>query len=98
CTILKIPSGFNENNLINWLKIIKPFIVHHQGHLREPFARICNDLRIQFISGIHFWTGVILLNPEFKNIDIIEHKNYHKPDPELNNILNLKHCTLYTVS
>ncbi len=56
-TFIYISGGFDEKTLYMWLKIIKPDIVHHQGHYREQFYTACELLRINFISGFHFWTG-----------------------------------------
>lgn len=97
-TIIQIPNGFSENNLINWLKIIKPNIVHHQGSLREEIYNCCKYLRIEFLSGFHFWSGAVILDSIKKNIEILKNIKYHRTDKSINNIYNKKHCNLYTVS
>ena len=73
--IIKIPDGFTEDKLLLWLKLLKPDIVQHQGHLRMNFYAPCEKLRIEFMSGFHFWSGGIVLNPIYKNIDIIDHRH-----------------------
>lgn len=97
-TIIQIPNGFSENNLINWLKIIKPNIVHHQGFLREEIYNCCKYLRIEFLSGFHFWSGAIILDGIKKNIEILKNVKFHRSDDSLTNIYDKKHCNLYTVS
>lgn len=98
CLVFKIPNGFTEEKLYNWLKYLEPDIVHHQGHMREIFSNVCEKLRIKFFSGIHFWTGCILLDENKRNIDILENISYHKPDPELTRVVNNKYTTIYVVS
>ena len=97
-TIIQIPNGFNECNLINWLKILKPNIVHHQGFLREEIFKCCVYLRIEFLSGFHFWSGAIILDSIKRNIEILKNINNHQCDPSLINLYNKKYCNLYTVS
>lgn len=97
-THIYIPNGFNEKNLYNWLKILKPDIVHHQGNFREQFYTACELLRINFLSGFHFWTGGIKLSPITYNRNIIENCEKHLPDEELLRLVNKKYCHLYTVS
>lgn len=96
--ILKIPGGFSEKVLIDWLRLLNPDIVHHQGHLRKLFFNACDTLRIPFMSGFHFWHGAIILDSVKKNIDIIENCKSHKTDPELEYMLTQKGATLYTVT
>jgi glycosyltransferase involved in cell wall biosynthesis len=95
---IKIPGGYNDIVLYNWLKILKPYIVHHQGHFRENFYLACDQLKIPFLTGIHFWTGCILLNEKYSNIDILKNKKYHNPDPELLKLYDKKYFNIYTVS
>jgi hypothetical protein len=71
-TIIHIPDGLNVANLKNWLYLLKPDVVHHQGGFREKFYSACEDLRIEFMSGFHFWSGGLILHPEKKNILMIE--------------------------
>lgn len=97
-TIIKIPDGFVEKNILNWLKLIKPDIIHHQGHVRRDFYDVCSTLRIPFVSGFHFWHGSIILDPVHLNINILEHYKSHKLDPELTYLMNSKFSYLYTAS
>ncbi|ARF10700.1 glycosyltransferase [Hokovirus HKV1] len=97
-TFIHIPDGFSEDNLYNWLVLLKPDIVHHQGHIRQNFFNVCERLRIEFCSGFHFWTGGIILDPKQLNVDILNNAKLHKPDPELLYLHNKKHCNLYTVT
>lgn len=98
CTFIKLPGGFVEENLYNWLKLLKPTVIHHQGHMREAFYTAAQRLRVEFISGFHFWTGAIILSPVYKNIDIIKNIGEHEVDPELKRLAVAPNCTLYTVS
>ncbi|CAH6421082.1 Glycosyltransferase family 1 [uncultured virus] len=97
-TFLKIPGGFNVKVLYNWLKLLKPDIVHHQGMFRKQIYEVCKDLRIQFLSGYHFWSGAIILSEKTKNINILENSNLHKTDEELIYIFNQPFCNLYCAS
>lgn len=96
--MIQVPGGFNEVNIYNWIKLINPDVVHHQGHLRENFYKIVSQLKIEFITGIHFWGGVIQLDQEHKNIEILKHYAKHKPDPEFYRLIDAKYCTYYVVS
>jgi len=97
--IIKIPGGLNELNLINWLKILKPDLIHHQGHERMFFYKICRKLRLTLISGFHFWTGAIILNEQYGNIQILENADQHKKNEEIDILMNdPKFCHLYTVT
>jgi glycosyltransferase involved in cell wall biosynthesis len=97
-THIYLSGGFNEKNLCMWFKILKPDLVHHQGNFREEFYTVCEILRINFLSGFHFWTGGIKLDPETYNRDILKNSPKHLPDEELLRITDKKFCHLYTVS
>jgi len=96
--ILKIPGGFSQKKTINWLKLLRPDIVHHQGQLRKDFFECCEQNRIEFMSGYHFWWGAICLDSEKKNVDILENAKYHTTDDELKYLYDKKYCNLYTVT
>ena len=96
--IIRIPDGFNEDVLYNWLRLLRPDYVHHQGHMRKSFFDVCEKLRIEFLSGFHFWHGAIILDSIKLNKDILLNYKDHKVDPELIYLYNRKHCSLYTVS
>lgn len=97
-THIYLSGGFNEKNLYLWLKILKPDLVHHQGNFREQFYTACELLRINFLSGFHFWTGGIKLNLLTGNYNILENAATHLPDEELLRLIKKKFCFLYTVS
>src|SRR5690606_28552657 len=50
---IKVPGGIDSSKLIYWMKLIKPSVVHHQGHHHEIFYAACQSLRIEYITGIH---------------------------------------------
>lgn len=96
--ILHIPDGLNIETLKNWLYILKPDIVHHQGNFREIFYMACDDLRIPFLTGFHFWTGGIDLDSETKNKLILKNKEKHKPSKEFLFLKDKKFIHFYTAS
>lgn len=97
-TIIHIPGGFNVETFANWLYIIKPDIIHHQGAYREKFFLACEEMRTEFITGFHFWNGGIILNEDKKNILMIENAEYHKTDPEFEFLKTKDRCTFYCAS
>ena len=96
--LINIPGSLTSQTLYNWLKLLKPDIVHHQGHDRLLFYEVCESLRIEFLSGFHFWTGALILDPLYLNTEILKNYKKHKTDPELSNLINRKYCNLYTVT
>lgn len=97
-TIIKIPGGFNTDNLYNWVKIIKPDIVHTQGHRRFEIIETISKLRIPILSGYHFWSGLIDLHPKTFNSNILENIKSHKRDGEFIKINNNSFVTSYVCS
>lgn len=96
--IINIPGGFSVQTLTDWLYLVKPDIVHHQGHMREQFYMAAEKLRIEFLTGFHFWTGGIILDPETSNVEIIKNKHKHKIDPEFEFLLKKPMCNFYCAS
>lgn len=97
--LIKIPNGDEEDNIIKyWLKMLKPSMVHHQGHMRKKFYEICDSMRIEFLTGFHFWIGAIILNEKTLNIDIMENKHLHNADQEISYLWNKKYCNYYAVT
>jgi glycosyltransferase involved in cell wall biosynthesis len=95
--IIKIPGGFSKNKLYSWIKLINPDAIHHQGHYRKQFYDVAAELRIPFITGIHFWSGIILLgDPGNKNI--LENIALHRIDPEYLELYGSQYCIFYSVS
>jgi len=97
-TIIKVPDGFNITTLYNWVKLINPDIVHHQGHMRKEIHDVCASLRIHMITGIHFWSGVLILNESCSNVNIYQNYEKHKTHPDFLELYNSKFCTFYSVS
>lgn len=97
-TVLQIPGGFNVEVLRDWLYVLKPDIVHHQGMYRHKFFLATEDLRIEFVSGFHFWSGALILDEYKKNIMMLENASFHKIDPELSILLTKTTCNLYCAS
>lgn len=97
-TIINIPGGLNVENLTNWFRILKPDIVHHQGSYRDKFFLAAEELNLEFMTGFHFWTGGIILGQPYGNIDILQHKEHHKIDPEFTYLQSKKNCHFYVAS
>lgn len=96
--IIKIPNGFNKDVLCDWVRLINPDIVHHQGHLRKEFYEVCASQRIPFLTGMHFWTGIIKLDSKTYNHDILKNISSHCIDNEFLELYDSKYCNLYSVS
>lgn len=97
-TIIKLEGGLDVSVVKNWIKLLKPDIVHHQGHERSKFFLGCQENRVEFLSGFHFWSGAIILNTVKKNTKILDNYEHHTPDPELLSLYNKQYCNLYTVT
>jgi glycosyltransferase involved in cell wall biosynthesis len=95
--IIHIPGGFSVEKFTNWLYLLRPDIVHHQGILREEFYLATEKMRLEFITGIHFWNGILKLH-ENDNKDINDHKELHKADPEFKCLIKKERCTFYSSS
>jgi len=96
--LIKIPGGFNQKILLDWVKLINPDIIHHQGHLRKDFHDALTQLRIPFLTGIHFWTGVVQLGSETLNMDILKNLDKHNIDSDYLQLYESPYCFFYSVS
>jgi glycosyltransferase involved in cell wall biosynthesis len=97
-TMINIDGGFDIQKLSNWIYLIRPDIVHQQGHFREEIYKATEQLNIEYITGIHFWNGVLLLDEKKRNIDINLNKEVHKTDPEFLRMFGKKRVTYYCAS
>lgn len=95
---IDIPGGFNANVLVNWLRLINPDVVHHQGHMRRDFYDCCEKIRSEFVTGIHFWSGIINLDPQYGNIEILKHAENHLTDPDFEYLRGSQYAIFYSVS
>lgn len=96
--ILCLPGGINSVTIYNWLKLINPDYVHHQGGFRQLIFEACDRQRIELMTGFHFWTGGIILNPEYKNIDILKHADKHSTSDEFKFLVQKSRCNMYAVT
>ena len=85
--VIQVKGGYTNEKLIGWLGKIRPRIVHHQGHFRNEMMRVCQELKIPFISGIHFWTDIIDLDSHTSNKDILKYKEKHKTSPKFKEVM-----------
>lgn len=96
--IIKVPGGIKNKTIKNWIKLINPDIIHHQGHERLFFYEETKQFRIPFLSGIHFWSGIIELHPTYLNANMIEHAEHHKTCDDFSYLTKEKLCDLYCAS
>lgn len=80
CHVIKVGGGFSERRLYNWLRLLRPAVVHYQGALRTEIERAAHTLGVPLIAGFHFWHGMVALNERYNNVRIIEHAMQHRMD------------------
>ena len=94
--IVHIPNGItaegciDSNVLVDWIKLLDPDVVHHQGADRGILLRVCQDLKVPLLSGFHFWTGVLHLSKNHQNVEMIKHVSAHQQDSEFVDCLNAR--------
>ena len=96
--MIHIQNGFDPKILEMWLRFLKPHIVHHQGHLRMEILDVCKTLMIPFVTGYHFWLGLIELDSTASNTKIIENAALHKVSPDYLKLLEYPNASHYVVS
>lgn len=96
--IIQFNNGFNTQVLSNWIKLIQPDVVNHQGHKRLEIAQVCFDHCVPLITGIHFWNGIIDLNPATFNTDIQQNIDKHVVSAEFAKLLQYPNLRLYCCS
>lgn len=97
-TMIHVPGGFNEENLLNWTKLFNPKIVHTQGHKRKEIVETVSKLRIPVLTGYHFFSGAIDLSPLTNNQDIVVNISRHKKSNELDDVMKNKYAVPYVCS
>lgn len=91
--IIKIPNAITDEGtidasvLIDWIKLLDPDVIHHQGADRGLVLQVCQLLKVPMLSGFHFWTGVIHMSEKHQNVEMLKHIADHKQDPEFLNCL-----------
>lgn len=95
---IEVPGGFDKNNLFNWIRIIRPNIIHHQGSMRKEVYDVTRTFRINLISGIHFWNGIIDLDHKLSNIEVLKNYRRHKPHKDFTELSKSPYIRIYSVS
>lgn len=96
--MLKIPGGFSSEKVFNWLKLLKPSLVHHQGDLLNEVFQVSRILRIQMVSGLHFWSNVIKLDPLKLNVEVLKNIEHHQIHEVFLKLFRDEYCTFYVPS
>ena len=87
---LEVGGGFSKDKLRMWVLILKPKMIHHQGHLRIEICEIATGLKIPIITGYHFWMGAVELNHETGNIDILDNITKHTKSSDIEVVASSK--------
>lgn len=87
--MVHIPGGFDERVLSLWLSLLQPDFVHHQGHERLKICRCIHNQRLTLLSGYHFWTDFIDLDPSTNNQHIIKNASKHAISPNLGDVVEM---------
>lgn len=73
-------GGITDENIKLAIDKYHPDVVHTQGMANVKSHKILFNHRIHQMAGFHFWTGLIELNNETFNKDIIMNSQKHKVD------------------
>lgn len=96
-TIMQISGGFSVKKMQQWIKLINPDIVNHQGLKRLEMVKGCYDIGYKCMTGGCFWNELVHLDESTYNKDIIKNIGKHKEAPEFRQILKYSTC-LYGAS
>jgi len=97
-TIIQIPNGFNENTIKVWTKLLRPDIIHIQGHKKLEILRSITPSRIPILMGYHFWSGLVDLNSNTFNSEIKKNIKNHKISDEYKIVSKNKFVSPYVCS
>lgn len=97
-TLIDVPGDMTASSLALWLRLLKPDIVHHQGHCRSEVVAACCAHGVPIMSGVHFWNGVVNLNGPTGNHQIMSHIAQHKPCKEFLPLTANRNVVLYACS
>lgn len=86
--IINVPGGISEDNIIKWLKLLRPDFIHTQGHNVHTILKIGEKLNIPVMIGFHFWLSLIELNPRTFNKDIEKNILSHKKSEIFDYLIN----------
>lgn len=78
----KVKGGINDEKIREIVNFYRPDIVHTQGRNSSKISNIVSEFRIPVICGYHFWMGLVKLNEDGSNRDILD--NIHKHQIDLN--------------
>jgi glycosyltransferase involved in cell wall biosynthesis len=95
---IRIAGGLTSMKLVHWIMLLKPDIMHHQGHHHQIFHEACQATRTAYLTGVHFWNNFIKLDPDTFNVNILANTSKHTIDPVFAKILASKNITVYAVS
>jgi glycosyltransferase involved in cell wall biosynthesis len=95
--IMQIPGGYSEKKLQNWVKLIKPDIINHQGRERLSMVKACFEIGYPIMTGVCFWNECIELNERTFNRDIMLNIKTHKEHSHFREILKCS-SIVYTAS
>lgn len=96
--MIHVPGGYSDASLEAWMRLIRPDIVHHQGHIRMEVANVCKKMMVPFVTGYHFWIGLLDLDESTFNTKIIENAAVHRVSQDYLKMLELPNATHYVVS
>lgn len=82
---INIP-GYDSDHLTSWLALLRPNVIHHQGHFRKEIFEVAKELNIPMITGYHFWSGAVVLNNKTFNKNIIDNIDLHHKDSQLDTL------------
>jgi len=81
--VLQVPGNWSVENVLRWVRLLRPHFIHHQGHRKDDALLIAQRAHLPLLSGFHFWHGALELAAPHHNAQILQHASEHSAAPQL---------------
>lgn len=91
-----LPGEFDKDYVLNWIKLLKPKLIHVFGEMTNILVDTTSKLRIPVIVGYHSLDGLIDINPSCLSSNLLSSK--HKKSSRIDQVLCNRYTTSYVCS
>jgi hypothetical protein len=80
---IKIEGGASAAKIDGVIERFRPDVIHSHGATNFAVAEAAVRYRIPTLIGFHFWNGLVRLNANTNNRDILKFAELHKAQPDI---------------